>query len=90
MLVRFPFQGYALFSIVFSTLFLLASYWFTWFFIKYSSKTDKKLDSYKTLKIALVYLVISSTGTWVLGAIMTVLGPLSIWYRLAIYFYLHF
>jgi len=32
----------------------------------------------------------SSIGPWSLGAIMTVLGPESIWYRLAIYFYLHF
>ncbi|NNE78366.1 MAG: hypothetical protein HKN31_14990, partial [Pricia sp.] len=35
MLLTFPFQGYALFSIFFSTLFLFASYWFFWFFAKY-------------------------------------------------------
>lgn len=90
MLISFPFQGYAFFSIIFSTLFLFASYWFTWFFLKYSPKDIKKTFSYKTIKIALGYLVISSIGPWALGAIMTILGPLSIWYRLAIYFYLHF
>tara|TARA_R110002012_G_scaffold283304_1_gene473542 strand:- start:67587 stop:68783 length:1197 start_codon:yes stop_codon:yes gene_type:complete len=90
MLLTFPFQGYALFSIIFSTLFLFASYWFTWFFIKNAAKHHKKLASFKVIKIALLYLVISSIGPWALGAIMTVLGPLSIWYRMAIYFYLHF
>jgi len=90
MLLTFPFQGYALFSIIFSTLFLFASYWFTWFFIKKTPIYSKTLASFKMIKIALIYLVISSIGPWALGAIMTVLGPLSIWYRMAIYFYLHF
>tara|TARA_R110000868_G_scaffold60556_2_gene184807 strand:- start:14298 stop:15500 length:1203 start_codon:yes stop_codon:yes gene_type:complete len=90
MLLTFPFQGYALFSIIFSTLFLVASYWFTWFFIKHAPNVVKTSHSYQTVKMALGYLVISSIGPWALGAIMTILGPLSIWYRLAIYFYLHF
>ncbi|WP_047414455.1 hypothetical protein [Cellulophaga sp. Hel_I_12] len=90
MLLTFPFQGYALFSIIFSTLFLFASYWFTWFFIKKTPIHHKTLASFKMIKMALIYLVISSIGPWALGVIMTVLGPLSIWYRMAIYFYLHF
>lgn len=90
MLLTFPFQGYALFSIIFSTLFLIASYWFSWFFIKHTPINVKNLFSYKCIKWSLFYLVLSSIGPWALGAIMTLLGPLSIWYRLAIYFYLHF
>ena len=90
MLCSFPFQGYALFSIVFSTLFLLASYWFTWFFLKHTPVALKKTNSYKCMRISLWYLVISSLGPWALGAIMNTLGAQSIWYRLAIYFYLHF
>ncbi|MEZ2416185.1 hypothetical protein ACA086_14590 [Muriicola sp. E247] len=39
---------------------------------------------------ALWYLVVSSFGPWALGAVMNVLGGESVWYRLAIYFYLHF
>jgi hypothetical protein len=35
-------------------------------------------------------MVVSSLGPWALGAIMSTLGPESIWYRLSIYFYLHF
>ena len=90
MLVTFPFQGYALFSIIFSTLFLFASYWFFWFFRKHVRPEIKKSGSYQCINAALWYMVISSMGPWVLGAIMKTLGAGSIWYRLAIYFYLHF
>ena len=90
MLVTFPFQGYALFSIIFSTLFLFASYWFTGFFMKHIPASDKKTNSYKCVKFALWYMVLSSLGPWALGAIMNTLGAASIWYRLSIYFYLHF
>jgi len=90
MLLSFPFQGYALFSIIFSTLFLLASYWFSAFFIKYVPPSFKRTKAYSCVKYALWFMIGSSVGPWCLGAIMTVLGPESIWYRLAIYFYLHF
>ncbi len=90
MLLSFPFQGYALFSIIFSTLFLFASYWFTWFFFKNVPRHAKTSQSYRCIKIALWYLVVSSLGPWALGGIMNTLGAVSIWYRLAIYFYLHF
>lgn len=90
MLLSFPFQGYALFSIIFSTLFLFASYWFTGFFMRYVPASYKKTDSYKCVKFALWYMVLSSFGPWTLGAIMNTLGAESIWYRLSIYFYLHF
>jgi len=90
MLVTFPFQGYALFSIIFSTLFLIASYWFTWFFLNNVPNSLKKANSYKCIKYALWYMVVSSLGPWILGGVMNTLGAASIWYRLAIYFYLHF
>jgi hypothetical protein len=90
MLLTFPFQGYALFSIIFSTLFLFASYWFTWFFFKNVPRDAKTSQSYKCIKIALWYLVVSSLGPWALGGIMNTLGGDTVWYRLAIYFYLHF
>ncbi|SIS80854.1 hypothetical protein SAMN05421766_10465 [Zobellia uliginosa] len=90
MLLTFPFQGYAVFSIVFSTLFLFASYWFSFFFYKNVPRRYKTAPSLKCAKAAIVYLLVSSIGPWVLGAIMNILGPDSVWYRLAIYFYLHF
>lgn len=90
MLFTFPFQGYALFSIIFSTLFLLASYWMAWFFIKKIPKKYKDNFSWKCIKASLIYMVISSIGPWAIGGVMATLGSTSIWYKLSIYFYLHF
>ncbi|KAA2219027.1 MULTISPECIES: hypothetical protein [Maribacter] len=90
MLFSFPFQGYALFSIIFSTLFLFASYAFLWLFESSSKKTIKQRYSFTCLRWALWYMILSSIGPWALGAIMNTMGNGSIWYRLAIYFYLHF
>ncbi|MCP4122248.1 MAG: hypothetical protein GY751_10885 [Bacteroidetes bacterium] len=90
MLFTFPFTGYALFSIIFSTLFLFASYWFTGFFIRNVEGERKTSFAYRCFKWSLIYLVLSSLGPWALGGIMNTLGSTSPWYRFAIYFYLHF
>ena len=90
MLVTFPFMGYKALSIVFSTLFLFASYSFTWFVLKHVKRELKHSNSFKCVKIALGYMVLSSLGPWALGAIMSTLGTESVLYRMAIYFYLHF
>lgn len=90
MLFTFPFQGYALFSITFSTLFLFASYFFAGFVFKNIPVHYKDTFSYRCIKVALWYLVISSIGPWAIGAVMATLGSTSIWYKLSIYFYLHF
>ena len=50
MLVSFPITGYALFSIIFSTLFLLCSYWFYVFF-KRNNTCNKKKYSYKFITV---------------------------------------
>lgn len=90
MLISFPITGYALFSIIFSTLFLFASYWFLWFVNKHISPAQKSSNSFKLVKAGLWFMVISSLGPWALGIIMNTLGGASIWYRTSIYFYLHF
>tara|TARA_R110002020_G_scaffold135568_2_gene302746 strand:- start:2774 stop:3976 length:1203 start_codon:yes stop_codon:yes gene_type:complete len=90
MLFTFPFQGYALFSIIFSTLFLIMSYVFFHHFLKSIDPQYRHSRSLLCIKAALWYMVISSVGPWALGAIMNSVGAQSIWYRLAIYFYLHF
>jgi hypothetical protein len=89
MLIAFPIQGYALYSIVFSTLFLICSYWFYFFFRKHH-QLNTSLVSYKFINTSLLFMVLSSIGPWALGVIMNVLGNSSHWYYNAIYFYLHF
>ncbi len=90
MLFSFPFQGYAVFSIIFSTLFLFASYRFTFLFLKYTPLEIRERPSFFLAKASLLFLVFSSLGPWALGAIMNTLGSNSVWYHNAIYFYLHF
>ena len=90
MLVSFPFKGYAFISIFFSTSFLIASYSFFLFFLKNTPKEKKQLISYLFIKAALGFMVLSSIGPWCLGIIMNTLGKSSIWYKISIYFYLHF
>ena len=90
MLLTFPFTGYALFSIIFSTLFLFASYVFMWFFMRHTSTEQKKTPAYKCIYVSLWYMVLSSLGPWALGATMNTAGSGSDLYRNAIYFYLHF
>ncbi|SHF76530.1 hypothetical protein SAMN05444483_102306 [Salegentibacter echinorum] len=90
MLFSFPFQGYALFSIIFSTLFLIATYFFTWMVLKHTPKKFRNRNSYTCVKTSLIYMVFSSIGPWAVGGVMATLGKTSIWYKLAIYFYLHF
>lgn len=90
MLVTFPFQGYALFSIIFSTLFLFASYFFAGMFFKKALPEMRHRFSFQLSKWAVIYMVVSSIGPWTLGVIMNTLGNTSVWYKLSIYFYLHF
>lgn len=90
MLIAFPIQGYALFSIIFSTLFLFASYFFTWFVFKNVPDIYRNTYSFRCIRAALWYMVISSIGPWAIAVVMVTLGNTSIWYKLSIYFYLHF
>lgn len=90
MLFTFPFTGYAALSITFSTAFLFASYLWTWFVIKKIPQDYRNTASFKCIRAALWYLIFSSIGPWALGGIMATLGKASIWYKMAIYFYLHF
>ena len=90
MLFTFPFTGYALLSITFSTLFLFASYFLAWFVFKKVPDIYKTTYSFRLIKASLWYMVLSSIGPWAVGGVMATLGKTSIWYKLSIYFYLHF
>ncbi|WP_461491432.1 hypothetical protein [Pontibacter sp. HJ8] len=93
MLFTFPVQGYALFSIIFSTMHILLSYWFArsyWKHVQLNVDTSTHATSLQYIGAALLFMVISSIGPWAMGPIMakgTTGGEL---YYSAIYFYLHF
>lgn len=89
MLFSFPFQGYAFWSITFSTLYLFASYWLVIEIFR-SSKELKDQIEIKLLRVGGIFLVLSSIGPFALGAIMAKGMQESIWYSLSIYWFLHF
>jgi len=88
MMVYFPFQGYALFSITFSTLHIFCSYYFcrlVWKDAQPASLLEKQL-----LRTALFFMVFSTLGVWCLGPAVGMLGKTSAFYQIAIQFFLHF
>jgi hypothetical protein len=88
MFLSFPVQGYGLFSILFSSLHILCSYYFC--YITFKNLVNLNDISNIFLKSALICMLISSLGIWGLGIIMGTLGKSSVLYSLCIQFYLHF
>ena len=86
----FPYRVCPVFHYFFPLCFLFASYWFICYKLKYVPLRFKKRFSWRLIKTSLYYLFISSLGPWAVGGVMATLGTDTIWYLLAIYFYLHF
>ncbi|MCH6255612.1 hypothetical protein MLD52_03575 [Puniceicoccaceae bacterium K14] len=87
MLVAFPIQGYALWSIVFSTLHLLCSVLFVIRLVRRNRAT--RVAGF-ALKLGAWFLLISSVGPFALGPIMVSELRDTIWRDLGVYYYLHF
>ncbi len=104
MLFSFPFGGYFLYSIIFSSLFVLCTYWFSIFFLRRSKKyafirfsITKSVDtepecplSLKFVRWGVYFLILSSLGIWLLPVTIVKAGKGSDWYNSALYFFLHF
>ena len=88
MLFTFPFTGYALWSIIFSTLHIILSYVFG-FMLWRDTKGVNALHR-KFAMAAVFFMILSSIGPFALGPIIAQGMKDTIWYELAIYFYLHF
>lgn len=88
MLLTYPFQGYSALSIVFTTLHILFSYVFAFFFVK--DTKGKKSIHRKFALAGVFFMTLSSVGPFMLGPIISMGLKETIWYDLAIYFYLHF
>lgn len=88
MLISFSLEGYAFFSILFSTLHIFLSYWFAYFFLKHQRK-DLPSIVRRFFKGSLLFNLLSSFGPWglaVLGAKGLATSPLG---NVSIYLYLH-
>lgn len=90
MVFSFPFQGYGLFSIIFSTLFILFTYVFAWVFIKDLLQTGHDRSVTWLSIAAILCLVISSAGPFRLAYIMAGGNGNANQMRDALYTFLHF
>lgn len=90
MLIAFTQQGYALASITFSTLSILVSYFFIFYYWKDLSGIKGKQHIINWFKFALVLLGISSVGPFTLAYLMANHIFVQDLYFAAIYFFLHF
>lgn len=90
MLLFFTVQGYALFSIVFSSLSVVLSYVFAAWFWRDSKKWLVTQTSGLWFRAALFFNVISSIGTFALAYMMATKNIHQNEYLSSIYYYLHF
>lgn len=89
MLLSFPFQGYAFWSICFSTLYLFASYWLIFEIFKQSKLLDF-IVSKTLLKAAGIFLFFSSIGPFGLAIVMANHLEHTVWNSLSVYWFLHY
>ena len=89
MMIAFLIQGYAFFSILFSTLFIFVTYAYAWFFVKHLPATKQGKPVMVLSVAAFACLILSSVGPFTL-AYITASGSGNVFlYRDAIYTYLH-
>lgn len=89
MLISFLLQGYGLFSIVFSTLFISISYYYTWVLLKALQKTEAEPIIKQTAIWSLIYMSLSSIGPYTLAYLLATKSGNVILYKDAVYTYLH-
>lgn len=90
MLLTFPFQGYALLSIIFSTLSIFTSYWFAIKYWRDLNRLMNKNNSGNWFKAAVLFNVISSLGAFSLAMMLATKNIHPEKYLASIYFFLHF
>lgn len=90
MLLSFPFEGYGVISIIFSTLSIFVSYWFAVKYWKDLNKLPAKTTTHLWFKAANLFAALSSLGAFSLGYMMATRTVHQNWYLAATYFFLHF
>ncbi len=90
MLVSFLIQGYAFFSILFSSLHMITTFWFIWTTSHSIRRSGASDISHKFLFASFFFMILSSVGPLAIPVTVKMYGSGSEMYHNAIYFYLHF
>jgi len=90
MFISFILDGYAFYSIAFSSLSILISYFFIFYLWRDLNKVNDKSYAPKWLKAALTLWAISSLGAFALAYLMANNIAIQFYYFGAVYFFLHF
>ena len=90
MLVSFIIQGYAFFSITFSTLSIFTSFIFAYYYWRDLNKISAEGITHHWFKAALIFNIISSFGAFSLAAIMLLKLVNQHIYLSSVYYFLHF
>ncbi len=90
MMFTFPFQGYALFSIIFSTSYIFITYIFCWVFIRDLLKTGRDRPVKALGTCSLISLAVSSIGPFYLAYMMATKTGTYFQTLDAVYTFLHF
>lgn len=92
MLATFPFMGYAGLSIAFSTLHLILSYIFAWYFLRdlRRVKGEGRPMTHSFVRAAIWFMIISTLGLWGIAPIVIFGLKGSAFYYAAVQFFLHF
>jgi hypothetical protein len=90
MLIFFPLQGYALMSILFSTLSIFVSYTFAIKYWKALNSLAVRSVSQLWIKASLLFSALSSLGAFSLAIMMATKTMHENWYLASVYFFLHF
>jgi hypothetical protein len=88
-LVSFSLQGYGLYSIIFSTLFQLLNYWFTYRFFKDSEPLNAESIPLLFIKTGLVLAVLASLFPYVIGVVSAKGHGGSELYKSLVYTFMH-
>lgn len=91
--ISFLLQGYAFFSILFSSLFQLLNYWFVFRFFKdvRQSEISKQLKySVQFIKASMFLMILSTFGPWIVGVLSAKGLADTEYFNAALYYFFHF
>lgn len=88
MVISFLLEGYGAWSIAISSIHMILSVWFAIYFFR--NKLERRSSPVQLIRWALIFMLLSSLGPFVLGPLSVLGYKHTMWYNISIYFYLHF